>query len=543
MKKQQKVWLIHMSITCRLEKIKFQGSRLKLKIELGGAPSETVFQLILRYRAKLERDQAEYAFEMQPPVWKGSVQFLEGELDLGSAALKPVFWDLYLQYDGAETGEIPVPFGTFHKKIRNPFYTGEYCQPDTGMFFHPYIKDGNMAFQFREKGSYDTVRFRLKEWLALFLYRAGKRYWDRKRIFLVYEKFCMMAQENGYYFFRYCMEQGIEKELGCNMYYILTADSDDRARLEPYKKKVVSFMSLRHMIYVQAAKLLISTDTKQHAYAWRKRHSILTGQLWKKKLVFLQHGVIGLKNVEIAYKKGNAGECNLFIVSSKQEENIIETHYGYSPKEIAVTGLARWDALTDKCAENREILVMATWRSWLDGATPKDFKNSAYYKQYQALLTSEKLHTLLKKYDVKMRFYIHSKFKDYIQEFVSTKTDRIMLQTFGEKPLNQLIMESNMLLTDYSSVSWDMFWQGKPVVFFQFDLPDYLEAHGSYMDMKRDLFGPRAENTEELLPILEQYMQNDFKLSPEYAAMLSDSFAYRDHENCRRIAAAVKEMV
>lgn len=62
------------------------------------------------------------------------------------------------------------------------------------------------------------------------------------------------------------------------------------------------------------------------------------------------------------------------------------------------------------------------------------------------------------------------------------ESKRIRLIAFGEEPANELMMRCKMLVTDYSSVCWDVFYLDKPVVFFQFDREKYEEAH-------RKLFG------------------------------------------------------
>lgn len=50
-------------------------------------------------------------------------------------------------------------------------------------------------------------------------------------------------------------------------------------------------------------------------------------------------------------------------------------------------------------------------------------------------------------------------------------------------------MRCRMLITDYSSVCWDVLYQDKPSLFYQFDIDKYNEAHGSYIDMDTELFG------------------------------------------------------
>ena len=294
------------------------------------------------------------------------------------------------------------------------------------------------------------------------------------------------------------------------------------------------------MIYMQAAKLLVSTDTRNHLYAMRQRGSILKRYLRRKDLVFLQHGVTALKKVDFFYGKGKAGSCNLFVVTSDFEKGIIEKYFGYAEDEIVNSGFARWDVLEDKSEGLREILIMPTWRSWLENATAEEFKKSDYFRNYMELLNSRRFHDFLEKNDLCANFYLHSKFREFMQDF-SVESKRIRLIAFGEEPANELMMRCKMLVTDYSSVCWDVFYLDKPVVFFQFDREKYEEAHGSYLDMSKELFGECADNVDGLLTYMEECAADHFVIKPQYDAMRTNFYKYFDDQNSRRICDAIVE--
>jgi CDP-glycerol glycerophosphotransferase (TagB/SpsB family) len=97
------------------------------------------------------------------------------------------------------------------------------------------------------------------------------------------------------------------------------------------------------------------------------------------------------------------------------------------------------------------------------------------------------------------------------------------------------MMRCKLLITDYSSVCWDVFYQGKPVIFYQFDTEQYNEAHGSYIDLETDLFGDRVEKQEELFAVMEEYIQNGFTLKEKYQKMRPDCYKYIDKNNSQRI--------
>ena len=536
-------WRTHkMTQICHLRYLTMRKGMLNLHLvtdshKYGYKPEQVVF----RFRSKLQEERCGYNFEIKTVKIKKDLQYLDACLDLKNVDLKSLYWDVVVMFVNPETGErfeAAVSMTRAYRLFTSFLYGGSY-ETGNGFFLYPYnTSSKKLAFQFREEGEYDHLGFRVKELTAFAAYYLLKPYWDSRHIQLVYEKFCMMAQDNGYYFFKYCMDHEEEKRQNNHIYYVITKDAPDRKKLDSYQSHLVDFMSIRHMIYMIAAELLVSTDTRNHLYAMRQRGSILKRYLRKKPLVFLQHGVTALKKVDFFYGKGKSGSCNLFVVTSDFEKKIVEDYFGYAEDEIVNSGFARWDVLEDKSEGLREILIMPTWRAWLENVTLEEFKESDYFHNYMALLNSPRFHCFLEKNDLLANFYLHSKFREFIQDF-SVESDRIRLIVFGEEPANELMMRCKMLVTDYSSVCWDVFYLDKPVVFFQFDRDKYMEAHGSYLDMDRELFGDCAQDVDGLLTYMERCADDHFVVRPEYEKMQKSFYKYFDDQNSRRICDAI----
>ena len=464
----------------------------------------------------------------------------QASLTLSDKDLSELYWDPIAFYTDEEGREYPL-FLTMRYRYRaylTYLYRGAYKQGKS--FFYPYATGFHkLAFAFRERNVYDGLLFHGKEVLAILLFRLFKPYFKKHPTYLVYEKYCMSAQENAFFFFRYCMEQegeGLPKD---RVFYVLGKASKDWKRVAPYGKQVLPYGSLRHLLAMQAAKLLITTDTRYQVYPARMRGSLLQRILRKKPVVFLQHGLTALKRVDFYYGKGEAGGCDLFITTCEKEKRIVAENFGYGEKEIALTGFARWDALVDKAKGKREILIMPTWRSWLENLTPEDFLQTDYYRSYMELLNSPRFMRLLEDHDLTACFYLHQKFREYLSDFACASS-RLRLIPFGEVPANELLMECSLLVTDYSSVCWDVFYLGKPTLFFQFDRPTYLQVHGSYLDMEKELIGDCAETSEELIEGLYQAVSKDFALQPRYRALREEYFPVRDQNNCKRIYEAIR---
>ena len=133
----------------------------------------------------------------------------------------------------------------------------------------------------------------------------------------------------------------------------------------------------------------------------------------------------------------------------------------------------------------------------------------------------------------KLIFFIHPKFKDYLGRF-STPSENIELVQFGSKPLNEIMMKCRMLVTDYSSVCWDVYYMGKPVIFYQFDYDMYMENHGSYLDMENELFGERYTELDDVIDGIERAIENGFEESERAREMRPKYFKYIDSDNSKR---------
>ena len=139
--------------------------------------------------------------------------------------------------------------------------------------------------------------------IALWKYRC-------REIWLVSER-GTDARDNGYHFYKYLREKHPEVEA----YYVVTADSADRHKLEALGN-VVSYGSLRHYLLFIAAEYKISTHIYGFApyiYFYSRFGAWLP---WKGKRIFLQHGITQ-NDIEGLYEENT--HLNLFICGAKPE--------------------------------------------------------------------------------------------------------------------------------------------------------------------------------------------------------------------------------
>lgn len=112
----------------------------------------------------------------------------------------------------------------------------------------------------------------------------------------------------------------------------------------------------------------------------------------------------------------------------------------------------------------------------------------------------------------------------------------------GEESVKELMQNSSLMITDYSSVVFDFNHLKKPTIFYHFDVNDYLKHRGSYVDLRKDLVGDIAHTKEEVIKYVSDYVENDFKYKPKYNINSKKYYAYHDKNNFERIYNEIKKL-
>ena len=498
---------------------------------------------VIRYAHKVEEDKEAYFIEPASVLPGKRAYGMTLRLQLEGFPFRYTHWWVLCVFekDGKLFGaRIQMPKKAKGKKGLAKFLLSKqnFRTADGNIVFFYSQKGNNLGIRYRAYSPYDSQLTRVKEVAARGIYRLRKDAYDERNIYLVFEKRCQHAQDNGYYFFRYCMENGMEEYLDREIYYVLEKGSVDRRKLAAFEKNVVDFASIRHMVYLQAANLLISPDSRAHAYIWQNQQSLIAGKARKIPHVFLGHGVLALKRLNDSFTAKSMGSVLCTVVSEK-ERRIFTEELGFKNTQAAITGYARFDALKDCSAEHNEILIMPTHRNWLFGVEREVFTASDYYRRYMDLINSPHLIEQLEKHDLTVMFYLHPSIGEHIDAFSST-SDRVKIVPYGQYALDDLMMRCKLLVTDYSSVLWDVLYMGKPVILYQYDMQAYMDTWGSYIDLETESPGERVTDFEGLLAAIDEAIEGGFALSDELAAKRDEYYAFTDTDNCKRICEVLK---
>ena len=350
-----------------------------------------------------------------------------------------------------------------------------------------------------------------------------------KDIWLVGERY-NTAQDTGYHFFKYCREN----HPNLKIYYVIDRGAKDVENLKGLGNVVYSG-TLKHARLSALANVFIGSHDLD--YFLSLKGSDLDNYTHGKR-VFLQHGVLGRKNVEY-HKNYYQYPFHLFCVSSKPEKRLVQNKMNYNPDEVKVTGLARFDRLLSEHETKNHILFIPTWREWL--TNEKRLKESIYFDKYQSLLNNPKLHELLDQYDMTLNFYPHYRMQPYVREFQQLHTDRVKVIELGERNVQDLLMESKLMITDYSSVSFDFTYMSKPVVFYHFDSATFFK-NGMLRPIKETFLGDVCKTEDEVIQSIEDYMKNGFREKERVNQEKKHIFSKIDQKNNKRIFDQIKKI-
>ncbi len=345
------------------------------------------------------------------------------------------------------------------------------------------------------------------------------------------------ARDNGYHIFNYICHNHSE----INIYYVIDYRSIDYGKVKIIGN-TVQHNSFKHFVLFALASTRIST----HAWGgdvpvvdyYKKLH---LNKLIHKKTIFLQHGITKDFLPSLMYPQI---EPDLFICGAEPEYKFVKKMFRHPKGTVQYTGLARFDNLHINKTKD-QILIMPTFRKWLQRMTPDEVEESEYIKLWNDVIADEKLIYALERKHLQLIFYPHYEMQKYIDLFKS-KNKCIKIANFNDYDVQTLLIESKLLITDYSSVFFDFGYMKKPTIYYHFDRERYIDEHydftKGYFNYDFNGFGKVAFLKEELVDAVILSIDREFALEPEYERRIADFFPIYDKHNCERIFEKIKRL-
>ena len=351
------------------------------------------------------------------------------------------------------------------------------------------------------------------------------------------------ADDNAEHFYRYMMQNHPEQ----TCYFALNRTASDWNRLEQEGFKLVEFGGREYEQRLRKAEKIISSHLEKHINNY-------FGDLYEhsKKFVFLQHGVT---QNDLSAWFNTKTNLHCFITTATPEYQTIianPSRYKLTKKETVLAGFPRYDSLVSKnIDQSRKILIMPTWRNNIVGqnigrgsntrALNSDFMKTSYAQHWFNFLHSINLRQLAEKFNYEVIFAPHPNIEPYLDFFDIPNYIQVWKGSSAIESIQTLFGQSSILITDYSSVAFDMAYLNKSIIYYQFDQKEFFSgAHTlqrGWFDYESSGFGPVTLTGQETFNELENILKTGLK--PKYLERIRATFPFQKGGNCERVYQAI----
>ena len=215
--------------------------------------------------------------------------------------------------------------------------------------------------------------------------------------------------------------------------------------------------------------------------------------------------------------------------------------YGWKEENLIKMNLPRWDKYNHEKRQIRgkgnmnenSVFFMFTWREL---KTNKNVTLS-YFENIIKILNNEILINKAKENYITLYFSIHHKFIKYKDDFTINQ----YIKTVGEDDISDCLSKTSLIVTDYSSIIFDMIYRRKPYIIFIPDAYDpeikinYLKT--SYNIIKKFKYNHFSfENIffdiNSTVNKINYYIDNRFEIDLELIKLYND-FKFK-HSNTKK---------
>lgn len=402
---------------------------------------------------------------------------------------------------------------------------------DKALFIRKNIHQ-NYTLVVREKESVECEEAFLKyesKWNSFYMYYLGKikRFFHKVPVNLYFEKNSMKAEEGTFEIFNASLKSDNSKN-----YFILDKNSPQWEQLSKHAN-VVQRYSKQYYKLLYSADCFISTETSSHLNVHRAINKYVRKTLLEKSLIFLQHGVTYLKcqGEGSVFGKGKEGEPTYMIVGSDKEADAVAGMLHIPKERCVITGLPVFSTIEYQHINEKSddiVTIMMTWKPSEEHML-SHFKDSGYYRNVCAI------YEMIKKYIPSQHINIvpHPKVVGLLMQ-----TD--LKDVIWNKPVSDALKITKLLITDYSSVCYNAFYQGAAVIFYQPDLEEYQREVGKLVPKDEEYIGYRFFDLNDLEECIRKgicrgYMNLEILRSIEFVNRYLTINQFTDGKNIERI--------
>lgn len=379
----------------------------------------------------------------------------------------------------------------------------------------------------------DKMAEQIKQFIAFLiapLWNSDKA----KNLVLLYEKNSSKYEESASVTFETLVDSGYK-----NAYFIVDKNYEYIDRIpEKYLPNIIYKNTFKHYLYFFKSKTFIGTEALVHAIDLKIFNIPALKKIADKDInyVFLQHGVMYMVSLDSEsrgmFKRKKLHGKYRVVVSSQAEANHFIRLGRHYPEDLYITGLPKFDRNT-LLPDADKIVIMPTWRPWEINLARDDFSQTGYFRMVMKIYNS-----VPEELKDKVIILPHPLIVNELKQLNHSISDKVVINARYDDILSQ----TRVLITDYSSIAYDAFYRGTRVIFYWEEKDYCMQQYGpstKLMLNEDNVYGDCFYNTEGLSDAIKENYNSPQK--QKYIDHYSEIVQFRDGKNAQRLIQELKK--
>lgn len=237
---------------------------------------------------------------------------------------------------------------------------------------------------------------------------------------------------------------------------------------------------------------------------------------------------------------------NKILLAPSSKIISVAKKFGWKEENIIKICLPKWDKYNNSSKakiDHKSIFIFFTFRENIDSKSFQGggpiYMSQFYLNNILNLVNDRKLNMELDKNNITLYFGIHQNYY-YIKDYISKEYKFVKL--IKNEMVSECLMNSSLLVTDFSSVTFDFIYQKKPVIIY---IPDYKDPNikglywNDYYELINNLgnktiyFENQFYTTQDVVDKIIFYINNNFKIENKIE-LFYDSFEFKCGNNIKQ---------
>lgn len=303
-----------------------------------------------------------------------------------------------------------------------------------------------------------------------------------------------------------CNPKYIAKQLLCennNRHYDVFFAAKDINKVKEIlgrKINVVRYGSISFLYHMSTAKIIVTNSSNLPWFPYKKCQVLINtwhgGGAYKSEWYDLR--LTSFKNRRVDY----------FVSSSKKFTELLSKSTGLSSDKFINTGMPRNDLLVDSSFKDRNELLNRLglnleYKYLLYAPTYRDDNASFLFPDFEMVLKA-----FGNRFGGEWKLLVRGHY-NAIKAFVGESNRLIYKDVSAYDDMQELLMISDAVITDYSSLIWDYSLLYRPCFLYVPDIDVYAKNRGFYYPLPTWGF-PYAKTMDELVNVIEGFDEHDF---------------------------------